>query len=175
MSKNNAFTVFIVDDDSKFTTMCQHYMDKNSVYNLDIHTFTTGEDCLAHLNLNPDVVVLDYYFDAVDEGAKNGLEVLAEIKRRNPATGVVMISAQDNMDTALETVRKGATDYVIKSDTAIMFTQLTTDKILKEKASAIALRSYKRGMRVLFIVMLLFILGLAGFLLAVTVFGFNLK
>jgi len=171
MARNNAFTVFIVDDDSKFTTMCQHYMDKNSVYNLDIHAFATGEDCLAKMDeLKPEVVVLDYYFDAVDEGAKNGMAVLDEIKAKHPTTHVVMISAQDNMETAIETVRRGATDYIIKSDTAIMFTQLTTDKILREKAAALAFRNYRRGVKVLIIVMSLFILGLVGFLVAVTVF-----
>lgn len=174
MSKHNAFTVFIVDDDSKFTTMCEHYLDKNSSYNLDIHTFPNGEDCLARLDQNPDVIVLDYYFDAVDENAKNGMEILDAIKQKNPAIPVVMISAQDNMDTALETVRRGATDYVIKSDTAIMFIQLTVDKILKEKAGAIAMRSYKRGVRVLVLVMLLFILGLAGFLFGVAVLDWKL-
>lgn len=174
MSKHNAFTVFIVDDDSKFTTMCEHYLDKNSAYNLDIHTFTTGEDCLAHLDMKPDVVILDYYFDAVEEGAKNGMEILDAIKARSPQTAVVMISAQDNMDTALETVRRGATDYVIKSDTAIMFVQLTTDKVLKEKASVVAMKSYKRGVKILILVMALFIIGLAAFLIAVTVFDFKL-
>jgi DNA-binding NtrC family response regulator len=173
MSKHNAFTVFIVDDDSKFTTMCEHYLDKNSAYNLDIHTFPNGEDALARLDQNPDAIVLDYYFDAVDENAKNGMEILDAIKQRNPAIPVVMISAQDNMDTALETVRRGATDYVIKSDTAIMFIQLTVDKILKEKAGVIAMRSYKRGVRILVVVMLLFILGLAGFLFGVAVLGWK--
>jgi DNA-binding NtrC family response regulator len=175
MSKKNAFTVFIVDDDSKFTTMCEHYMDKNSVYNLDIHTFTTGEDCLAHLDMGPDVVVLDYYFDAADEGAKNGMEILDQIRKRSPKTEVVMISAQDNMDTALETIRRGAADYVVKSDTAIMFAQLTTDKILKEKASLISIKSYKKGVRVLVIVLLVFILGLSIFLVGVNVLGWSLR
>lgn len=174
MSKANAFTVFIVDDDSKFTTMCEHYLDKNSPYNLDIHTFTNGEDCIARLNLKPDVVVLDYYFDAVDEGAKTGMEVLDIIKQQCPEAGIIMISAQDNMDTALETIRRGATDYVIKSDTAIMFVQLTTDKVLKEKAGAISIRGYKRGITILIVVLAVFILALAGLLFAVTVLNFEL-
>lgn len=161
MGKSDSFTVFVVDDDAKFTTMCQHYMEKNSIYNLDIHTFSTGEDCLAKMDMKPDVVVLDYYFDALEEGAKNGMEVLDEIKAKHPETAVVMISAQDNMDTALETVRRGATDYVVKSDTAIMFTQLTTDKILRERAGQMAFSNYRKGVTVIILVMLLFLAGLA--------------
>jgi two-component system nitrogen regulation response regulator NtrX len=46
--------------------------------------------------------------------ALDGLELLDEIKRRDPSIPVLMISGHGNIDTAVAAIRKGATDFIEK-------------------------------------------------------------
>src|SRR6185369_4246264 len=55
----------------------------------------------------------------------NGLQVLQEIKKKNAEMPVIMLSAQDNMAVALQTLRAGAVDYFIKG-TENTFTSVLT-------------------------------------------------
>lgn len=165
MAKKNSYTVFIVDDDTKLLTMLKHYLEKNSDFILEVLVFATGENCLDKMELNPDVVILDYYFDATNKGAKNGQEILQRIKEVRPQTEVIMISGQDKLDIALECMRGGAYDYIVKNDSAMMRTQLLTDKILTMKSKEMIMHDYRKGLRITVFIIILFIIILVGFLL----------
>ena len=60
-------------------------------------------------------IILDYHF----EDNTDGIAILVEIKKRNPHAQVIMVSAQDNLETAIETMRKGATDYFLKTNKTV--------------------------------------------------------
>ena len=57
----------------------------------------------------PDVVLLDLRLPDRD-----GLEVLQAIRARNPATDVIMLTGHGSIDTAIQSIRAGAFDYVAK-------------------------------------------------------------
>ncbi len=108
--------IFIVDDDEMQSSMLQDYLSKYSTFN--VHVYNSGEDCLKNIELNPDVVFLDYNFDKVGKGAMNGVDILKEIKALKPATEVVMFSGQDRIEVAVNTMKYGAFDYIVKSESA---------------------------------------------------------
>ena len=108
--------IFIVDDDEMQSSMLQDYLSKYSTFN--VHVFNSGEDCLKNMELNPDVVFLDYNFDKAGKGAMNGVDILKEIKAVKPATEVVMFSGQDRIEVAVNTMKYGAFDYIVKSESA---------------------------------------------------------
>ncbi|MBL7764650.1 MAG: response regulator [Chitinophagaceae bacterium] len=109
--------MFIVDDDPVQTEMIKDYLKDRYIFNLK--TYDNGEDALKDItSLKPEIVVLDYHLNANDSKAKNGIEILKEIKKLNPGTKVIMFSAQDNINIALESMRNGAYDYIIKGETA---------------------------------------------------------
>jgi DNA-binding NtrC family response regulator len=164
-NKADIFVVFIVDDDAKFLAMMKHYLETNSMFNLDIHTYLKGDDCLEHLDLNPDVVILDYYFDDLSKKAKTGLEIQKEILAKVKEAKIIMISGQDDMEVALQTIRDGAYEYIIKDDKAIMRTHLTTDNILQAKAKEQELKQNNRSLRTTVFIMVIFIIALVSFLI----------
>lgn len=101
-----------------FTKSLKHALSKESA---EILTFPTGEECLKEvLKKEPEVVVLDYCFNSNASGTMNGLQVLNKIKRANPATEVIMLSAQDNVAVAVDTLKYGAYDYVAKGQSAFI-------------------------------------------------------
>ena len=109
--------IFIVDDDKMFATMVKDHL--NSAWpNLKISVFHTGEECKKNLFRNPDVIILDYYLNTVFKDAADGLEILSEIKKHNEHIHVIMLSSQARYGIALQTISKGAEQYVIKDEKA---------------------------------------------------------
>lgn len=112
--------LFLVDDDALYLKSMEIAFLKHSEFNLV--TFASGELCLGDIAQNPDAVILDYFLDGVDKNAMNGLETLDRIKAFNPDIPVIMLSAQDKIEVAVNCMRHKAFDYVVKSETA--FTRL---------------------------------------------------
>lgn len=58
---------------------------------------------------NPDLVLLD-----IKMPGKSGMEVFQELKTRHPDTGIIMATAVGSVTVAIDTLREGALDYLIK-------------------------------------------------------------
>lgn len=116
MTDSNA-KIFIVDDEPLLTEMLGDYLTEKAP-NLTIQSFPTGEACLESLDQNPDLVVLDYHLNAREKDAANGIDILKEIKSRDKALPVVMLSSQKSYGTAANTIKYGAIHYVIKGKDA---------------------------------------------------------
>lgn len=108
--------IFIVDDDPVQSEMLKDHLSKMSGF--EIYLYNTGEECLKNVHLFPGIVFLDFYLNSVNKDAMNGLEVLHEIKKSSPDTDVVMLSGQDKIDVAVNTMKHGAFDYIVKGESA---------------------------------------------------------
>ena len=105
MKNGNKINLFLVDDDAVFLKSLEieflHHTD------FTVTTFATGELCLEHLSENPDVIILDYYLSGVDKNAMNGIDTLDKIKAINPDIPIVMLSAQDKIEVAINCASVG--------------------------------------------------------------------
>lgn len=126
------YKIFLVDDDA-FSLALYEQSLRNLGYQ-SIRTFGNGTDCLNALIEKPQVIFLDHNMDNL-----SGFEVLKKIKRFDPNIYVVMVSGQENMQQALDSLRFGAFDYLIKGDNEVekMHSVLTRidriQEILKKK------------------------------------------
>ena len=109
-------TIFIVEDDEMMSEMLSDYISNNS--RNKVQTFGTGEDCIQHLDQNPDVIILDYNLNLVVPKAANGLQILEQIKKIDNNICVIMLSSQEQYGKALQTIVKGAIEYVVKDGEA---------------------------------------------------------
>jgi two-component system, OmpR family, response regulator len=116
MKTDKNMKVFIVDDDQVQSEMLADHMSKYKMFNF--LKYPTGEVCLQELDKNPDIIILDYYLDGKDKDAMDGIDVLKEIKKKNPNAEVVMLSGQEKIEVAVNTMKYGAFDYVVKGETA---------------------------------------------------------
>jgi DNA-binding NtrC family response regulator len=107
-----------VDDDILFLKMLEIEMQEQADF--EIETYSSGEDCICNLLHSPQLVVLDYQLDGIYQHAMNGLETLDKIKTLNPLLPVVMLSAQDKIEVAINCRHHKALDYVVKSETAFI-------------------------------------------------------
>lgn len=115
---SNKIKIFLVDDDVVYLRLLEiQFMSSGDFL---IETFESGEDCIAALDHEPDLVILDYLLDGVNPDAMNGLITLDQIKLHNPEIPVVILSAQDKIEVAINCMHHAAYDYVVKSETAFM-------------------------------------------------------
>lgn len=108
--------IFLVDDDEFMSQMLSDRLSKNPLNT--VTTFATGEACLEQLHQRPDVIILDYHLNTVDANAKNGMEILQQIKKADKHICVIMLSSQEQYGKAMQTIIKGALEYVVKGNDA---------------------------------------------------------
>lgn len=106
---DNPFTIYVVEDDDWYRKLLHHNLTLNPDYRVEI--FNSGESFLKALKNKPDVVTLDYKLPD-----KNGEELLKEIKAYDPAIEVLIISEQNEIETAVKLLKAGAYDYITKTE-----------------------------------------------------------
>jgi DNA-binding NtrC family response regulator len=101
------FSVLLVDDEPDFTDTLARRLGMRQ---LDVIGVYSGAEALDHIKRNPvDVVVLDVRMPGMD-----GIEALREIKARHPLVEVIMLTGHANVEVAIEGMRLGAFDYLMK-------------------------------------------------------------
>ncbi len=106
--------VTIVDDDPGFSFMLKDYLLSSA--QLKSELFANGNEFLKNYRSNDNrKIILDYEFK---EGP-NGLIVLQKIKTLNPMAIVIIVSGQDDLEKAIETLHNGATDYFLKTNKTV--------------------------------------------------------
>jgi len=136
--------IFLVDDDALFLKLLE--IDFIGHTDFTIETFATGELCIANLSHKPDVVILDYQFDNKEKNVMNGIETLDKIKDFNQDIPVVMLSAQDKIEVAVNCMHHKTFDYVVKSETAFLRLQKIISSIFLCKKIEQDLRWYMERM-----------------------------
>lgn len=131
MTDRKKIKLFLVDDDVMYLKLLEIEFLQHADF--VIETYATGELCVANLSNHPDVIILDYYLDGVDESAMNGIETLDIIKKFNPDIPVIMLSSQDKIEVAVDCMLHKASDYVVKSETAFVRMQKTMGTIFRVK------------------------------------------
>lgn len=144
METNKKIKLFLVDDDAVFLKSLEIEFLANADF--DIEIFATGEDCIAALSSNPDVIILDYMLDGIVKNVMNGIEVLDKIKAFNIEIPVVMLSAQDRIEVAIDCMHHQAFDYVVKSETAFIRLQKIITTIFRYKKIEKELKWYMERM-----------------------------
>ena len=130
MARN--YKIFLVDDDIKTLIMLKNHLEKRIGQNITVNVFAYGENCLDRLDEEPDIIVLDYFLNAIKEDALSGTDILNQIVEQRPQARVVMMSGQEDMETALESIRNGAYDYIIKNEKAMQRLELLVNKVIME-------------------------------------------
>jgi DNA-binding NtrC family response regulator len=107
MARDPVIRIFVVEDDPVFQRLVKYVVEMDTDH--EVHVFTTGKECLSNLSLKPDIVSLDYSLPDM-----TGEEVLKRIKAFDPEIGVIILSGQQDIGTAVKLLREGAYDYLIK-------------------------------------------------------------
>ena len=99
--------VLLVDDEQEFVEVLAERLE---VRDIVVTKAFSGDEALAAIKEKPvDVVILD-----VAMPGKDGVATLKEIKQFNPIIEVIMLTGNATVDSAVEGMRLGAYDYLMK-------------------------------------------------------------
>ena len=102
-----AMRLMLVDDEERFLSTTKKLLERKGY---QVLTATTGEKALEILgSTNVHVVILDVKMPGMDGNA-----TLVEIKRQYPMTEVIMLTGHATVESAIEGLKAGAMDYLMK-------------------------------------------------------------
>ena len=140
-----AMKIMLVDDEERFLSTTQKLLTKKGI---DVVTATSGAEALNTLNhKHIHVVILDVKMPGMD-----GNETLKEIKSRFPLVEVIMLTGHATVESAIDGLKCGATDYLMKPtdiDDLIAKAREAFRKrqLLEEKIQMAQSRSYMKSPR----------------------------
>ncbi|MBD3637522.1 MAG: sigma-54-dependent Fis family transcriptional regulator [Crocinitomicaceae bacterium] len=106
--KNGSFLIYVVEDNEWYNKLLVHNLSLRKDF--EIKSFLSAKDLLKEIHHLPDIVTVDYRLPDM-----LGDELLKQIKNFNTDIEVIMISEQDDIEVAVELLKKGAADYLVKS------------------------------------------------------------
>jgi DNA-binding NtrC family response regulator len=127
----------------------------------EIKVFSTGEEFLKQLKKSPCIIILDYYLNGSYIDAMNGLEVLKRIMQISPGSKVIMMSSQDKMEIAVDTIKHGAYDYIVKSNNVFIRAKLSIINAANAIKVNTELKGFKSVVRTVVVLVLLIVTGCA--------------
>ena len=99
--------MMLVDDEERFLSTTKKLLSKKGH---DVFTAISGSEALEKLRTqNIHVVILDVKMPGMD-----GIETLKAIKRKFPMVEVIMLTGHGTVESAVEGLKSGATDYLTK-------------------------------------------------------------
>ena len=99
--------ILVFDDDADSLSSIAAALRRDG---FDVHPFSDPKEGLARLaSEGGDVVVTDLKMPGI-----TGLDVVRRVVRENPAVPVVVVTAFGSVESAIEAIRAGASDYLLK-------------------------------------------------------------
>jgi len=131
----------MVEDNTIFAETVKSGLENE--LDFEVRHFSTGEEMLSYLTNNPyvlpEIFIQDYYLDSIVATAKNGGEILQELVQRYKQKKmvedlrVIMLTSSDEIRRAIELLKKGATDYILKDEVFFDNLKKTILNVLKMK------------------------------------------
>lgn len=100
--------IFLVEDDSFFGETLKYHLKLNPDF--DVHLFKTGKECLDNLFLKPDIICLDFGLPDI-----KGDVLLKKVHQSNNKIPIIIISGQEDIEVAVNFLKSGARDYIVKN------------------------------------------------------------
>jgi two-component system, response regulator, stage 0 sporulation protein F len=120
--------ILVVDDEVNMGQLLGEYLTEQGY---TVATAHSGIEALAKLDLEkPQVILLDVRMPGMD-----GVEVLRRIRSFDTQVGILMISANDDLDLAKQTIEMGAFDYTLKP-VDFAYLSRAVDKMMASAAAA---------------------------------------
>ena len=119
--------VLLVDDEVSFV---ETFSERLELRDFEISKAFSGEEALEVLdeNKNIEVVILDIKMPGMD-----GIETLVEIKRKNPLVEVMMLSGHADVASAIDGMKQGAFDYLMKPVDMDQIITKVTEAVAKKR------------------------------------------
>jgi DNA-binding NtrC family response regulator len=130
MEKNNATTIFVVEDNEMFAETLTMSLESQGYI---VHAFPSGEHMISFWEEDPDVILLDYYIESAQGVALRGDKILRFIRRISKSLPVAVLTSNTDIDQATSLLKEGAVDFIVKDENFLTNLNKTLQQILETK------------------------------------------
>ncbi|MCL3780250.1 response regulator [Prolixibacteraceae bacterium JC049] len=145
--------IFVVEDNQVYNKLVVSYLKSNKYTN--VKEFHSGEDCINNLEKKPDIIIQDYLLEGM-----TGIDVLKKAKQITPDTEFIFLSGQDSIDVAINSMKYGAYDYIVKDQMALKKLVNKINKIMSVNKLRRSNKQYKTGVTMFFVALIVLILAI---------------
>lgn len=156
MQKENNSLIFVVEDNRVYNKLICSYLRSNKFTN--VMPFYSGEDAINNLYRTPDIIIQDFLLDGM-----NGIEVLKKAKEMDADIEFIFLSGQDNIDVAINTMKYGAYDYIVKDQMALKKMVNKINKIQSVNKLVKSNKRYRTGVVIFFSVLIVIVIAILAF------------
>ena len=146
--------IYVVDDDQALNMMICKFLKQQGFQN--VKGFYNSEDMLKQFRPKDNPIIIQDF----DLPGMNGLEVLKEIKPKNPKIEFIFLSGQSSIEVAVEAIKYGAFDYIVKDN----FSKENVSTKIKNLMKMKILEAEKLGFKVGLFIFILLLLATWGLL-----------
>jgi DNA-binding NarL/FixJ family response regulator len=130
MKTRNHVTVLLVEDNIDFAKLVKIYLGRFEEVEIEIIWKENGPDGIAEAVNNSaiDVILMDYFLPGL-----NGLEITRALKEKNIDTPVVFLTVNKDMNLAVEVMKLGVQDYLVKEEISTPILPKTILTVVEKK------------------------------------------
>ncbi len=156
MENEEKHLIFVVENNTIYNHLVTEYLKKQGFSN--VKSLVSGEECIQTIEsgIKPDIVIQDYSLDGI-----NGLEVLKQVKKISPHSEFIFLTSNENMEVAVNTIKFGAFDYIVKDKMAL-------EKVVYKMRKIVGMFKLQKKNRQIKILMYVFL----GFMALVIILAF---
>lgn len=135
----DSLTLVIVDDETGHFELMKR-ATLREFPSAAIHHFTDASSCLRGIgDIHPDVIIADYRLPGM-----TGLELLQALRNRKEAVPVVLVTGHGDEQIAVQAIKQGAQDYLVKSPDSFLLIPGIVAKIVSERRLRTCLEETER-------------------------------
>ena len=128
MAVEDEYLIFVVENNKIYNHLVSEYLKKHNFSR--VRSIFSGEECIQVIEKGeiPDIIIQDYLLEEM-----NGIDVLRKVKKKSPHTDFLFLTSNENMDVAVNTIKFGAYDYIVKDKLALEKVVFKINKIIQLK------------------------------------------
>ncbi|MFN3405149.1 MAG: response regulator [Cytophagaceae bacterium] len=114
MKEDSKIKITIIEDNDLYSMFLDHKLKEE--VNCTITKYESSEEFLKNMEFEKgtDIFILDYKLPG-----QNGQTLLEILKKKLPEAEIIIISSQSDLQVALDLIKGGAFDYIIKNNEAV--------------------------------------------------------
>lgn len=111
MAVNKNLLIYVVEDNKLYNKVVSDFLIKQGFKN--VKSFLTGKECIKTVKggESPHIVIQDYHLSD-----STGIDVLLNVKKHSKNSEFIFLTANEDMEVAVNSIKYGAYDYIIKDN-----------------------------------------------------------
>ncbi len=146
------YLICVVEDNKIYNHLVTEYLKKNGFQR--VKSYYSGQECIQSLHKEelPDIIIQDYHMQDM-----TGIDVLRKVKKESPKSDFIFLTANDSTEIAVNSIKYGAFDYIIKNEVALDKVNDKIKKIIRRKDLENKNRQIRKYMWMFLVVILVII------------------